>query len=57
MAETNGTYPGGTCLRLKLGLAEMLKGGVIMDVMSTEQAIIAEGPAPPQSWRWSVCRR
>jgi pyridoxal 5'-phosphate synthase pdxS subunit len=42
MAETNGTYPGGTGLRLKLGLAEMLKGGVIMDVMSTEQAIIAE---------------
>src|SRR5580698_5973249 len=41
MAETNGTYPG-TGLRLKLGLAEMLKGGVIMDVMSTEQAIIAE---------------
>ena len=31
-----------TGLRLKLGLAEMLKGGVIMDVMSTEQAIIAE---------------
>ncbi len=42
MAETNGTYPGGTGLRLKLGLAEMLKGGVIMDVMSTEQAVIAE---------------
>ena len=42
MAETNGTYPAGTGLRLKLGLAEMLKGGVIMDVMSTEQAIIAE---------------
>ena len=42
MSETNGTYPGGTALRLKLGLAEMLKGGVIMDVMSTEQAVIAE---------------
>ena len=41
MAETNGNYPG-TGLRLKLGLAEMLKGGVIMDVMSTEQAVIAE---------------
>src|SRR3984893_10464996 len=40
MAESNGNYPTG--LRLKLGLAEMLKGGVIMDVMSTEQAIIAE---------------
>ena len=39
MAETNGSSP---ALRLKLGLAEMLKGGVIMDVMSTEQALIAE---------------
>jgi pyridoxal 5'-phosphate synthase pdxS subunit len=28
--------------RLKVGLAEMLKGGVIMDVMSAEQAEIAE---------------
>ena len=32
----------GTSLRLKIGLAEMLKGGVIMDVMSVEQARIAE---------------
>lgn len=29
-------------LRLKVGLAEMLKGGVIMDVVSAEQARIAE---------------
>src|SRR6201997_3430963 len=29
-------------LRLKVGLAEMLKGGVIMDVMNVEQAKIAE---------------
>src|ERR1700756_3724780 len=29
-------------LRLKTGLAEMLKGGVIMDVMNVEQAKIAE---------------
>ena len=28
--------------RLKVGLAEMLKGGVIMDVMNAEQAEIAE---------------
>src|SRR3954464_6113863 len=28
--------------RLKVGLAEMLKGGVIMDVTNAEQAIIAE---------------
>ncbi len=29
-------------LRVKTGLAEMLKGGVIMDVTTTEQALIAE---------------
>src|SRR3979490_2855171 len=28
--------------RLKVGLAEMLKGGVIMDVVNAEQALIAE---------------
>ena len=42
--STNGNHrsfssPG---LRLKTGLAEMLKGGVIMDVMDVDQAIIAE---------------
>lgn len=31
-----------TGLRLKVGLAEMLKGGVIMDVVNAEQAKIAE---------------
>ena len=35
MAET-GT------MRVKSGLAEMLKGGVIMDVVNAEQAVIAE---------------
>jgi len=29
-------------LRLKVGLAEMLKGGVIMDVVNPEQAQIAQ---------------
>jgi pyridoxal 5'-phosphate synthase pdxS subunit len=38
---TNGNL-GSPSLRLKLGLAEMLKGGVIMDVMNVEQARIAE---------------
>ena len=33
---------GAGSLRLKTGLAEMLKGGVIMDVMDVDQAIIAE---------------
>jgi pyridoxal 5'-phosphate synthase pdxS subunit len=39
MTNNNGTSAG---LRLKTGLAEMLKGGVIMDVMSVAQARIAE---------------
>ena len=32
--------------RVKSGLAEMLKGGVIMDVTDAEQAQIAEEAAP-----------
>jgi pyridoxal 5'-phosphate synthase pdxS subunit len=39
MSENNGNSTG---LRLKIGLAEMLKGGVIMDVMSRPQAEVAE---------------
>src|SRR5499433_2471542 len=39
MSQNNGNS---TSLRLKTGLAEMLKGGVIMDVTNAEQAIIAE---------------
>jgi pyridoxal 5'-phosphate synthase pdxS subunit len=39
MSENNGSNTG---LRLKVGLAEMLKGGVIMDVMSVAQAEVAE---------------
>ncbi|MBW8747554.1 MAG: pyridoxal 5'-phosphate synthase lyase subunit PdxS [Acidobacteria bacterium] len=45
MSHLNGSTsgnPSGTGLRLKTGLAEMLKGGVIMDVMNVEQARIAE---------------
>jgi pyridoxal 5'-phosphate synthase glutaminase subunit Pdx2 len=43
MPEQNGNKSfTGTTLRLKIGLAEMLKGGVIMDVMNVEQARIAE---------------
>ncbi len=38
MSENNGNMG----LRLKVGLAEMLKGGVIMDVMSAAQADVAE---------------
>jgi pyridoxal 5'-phosphate synthase pdxS subunit len=43
MSSDNGkTNTGTTSLRLKTGLAEMLKGGVIMDVTNAEQAVIAE---------------
>jgi len=43
-ASQNGHSSGfsSSTLRLKLGLAEMLKGGVIMDVMNVAQAEIAE---------------
>ena len=39
MSQNNGNS---TSLRLKTGLAEMLKGGVIMDVTTAAQATIAE---------------
>lgn len=52
MPESNGTANGnghaveksrvGTWA-VKAGMAKMLKGGVIMDVMNVEQAKIAEG--------------
>jgi len=46
MSQHNGKTSNGsnsnTSLRLKTGLAEMLKGGVIMDVTNAEQAVIAE---------------
>ena len=41
MNSTNGSSSIGT-QRVKRGLAEMLKGGVIMDVVNSEQARIAE---------------
>ena len=41
MSDKNTNGQSGT-LRLKTGLAEMLKGGVIMDVVTAEQAKIAE---------------
>ena len=41
MVSTNGSSSTGT-QRVKRGLAEMLKGGVIMDVVNSDQAKIAE---------------
>ena len=49
MTET-GTF------RVKAGLAEMLKGGVIMDVVTPEQARVAEAAGAAPSWRSSGCR-
>ena len=40
--QKNGHTDQHGSLRLKTGLAEMLKGGVIMDVVTPEQAKIAE---------------
>lgn len=37
-----GTGPSGSVINLKTGLAEMLKGGVIMDVVTPDQAKVAE---------------
>jgi pyridoxal 5'-phosphate synthase pdxS subunit len=42
MESMNGTPPVRKTWREKVGLAEMLKGGVIMDVINPEQARIAE---------------
>jgi len=52
MSENNGNN---TSLRLKTGLAEMLKGGVIMDVMSVQQAEVAEKAGATAVMRWSAC--
>ena len=45
--------------RLKVGLAEMLKGGVIMDVMNVEQAEIAQeaGAAAVMAFAVILARR
>ena len=42
--KVNGSASNGTSneWRVKVGLAEMLKGGVIMDVTNAEQARISE---------------
>jgi pyridoxal 5'-phosphate synthase pdxS subunit len=42
MSEQNGTQRDEATFTVKAGLAEMLKGGVIMDVVTPEQAKIAE---------------
>ena len=54
-SETGTERVDGT-VRVKRGLAEMLKGGVIMDVVTPEQAKIAEDAGAVRSWLSSVCR-
>jgi pyridoxal 5'-phosphate synthase pdxS subunit len=41
---------------VKRGLAEMLKGGVIMDVTNADQARVAERPVRWPSWLSSASR-
>ena len=41
-SNTNGSVPATGTFAVKVGLAQMLKGGVIMDVVTAEQARIAE---------------
>ena len=41
---------------VKAGLAQLLKGGVIMDVGTAEQARIAEEAGACAVMHWSVCR-
>jgi hypothetical protein len=43
--------------QVKTGLAQMLKGGVIMDVVTAEQAKIAEDAGAARSWLWSAFLR
>jgi hypothetical protein len=45
--NTEGAAMNDNMLRLKTGLAEMLKGGVIMDVTNAEQARISQDGAWP----------
>jgi pyridoxal 5'-phosphate synthase pdxS subunit len=42
MSDTNGNNPEKGTAKVKRGLAQMLKGGVIMDVVTPEEAKIAE---------------
>ena len=41
LSNFNGT-PDSTAFELKTGLAQMLKGGCIMDVINVEQALLAQ---------------
>ena len=60
MTESSIPAPASTSLtgssRVKRGLAEMLKGGVIMDVVTRRAGHASPRmPAPSRSWRSSAC--
>ena len=42
---------------VKKGLAQMLKGGVIMDVSLPSMRVSRRTRAPQQLWRWNGFRR
>lgn len=44
-------------LELNKNLAQMLKGGVIMDVTTPSRRVSPRPQEPVQSWRWSAFRR
>ena len=41
---------------LKRGFASMLKGGVIMDVVTPEQSAVAEDAEQSRLWPWKECQ-
>merc|ERR1712189_114735 len=53
--KTGADYKTGT-FKVKSGMAQMAKGGIIMDVVNAEQARIAENAELVPSWLWSVFR-
>lgn len=58
VAHTNGSASGGQTgtARVKRGMAEMLKGGVIMDVVTPSRLGSPRVPARWPSWRSSGFR-
>ena len=56
MAKVNGNKKKVGSYKVKAGLAQMLKGGVIMDVVTVEHAKIAEEAAKDQNEPIGVSR-
>ncbi|KAH0435523.1 hypothetical protein IEQ34_026604 [Dendrobium chrysotoxum] len=43
-----------TTFSVKVGLAQMLRGGVIMDVVTQSRRASLRRPAPARSWPWNA---